>query len=46
VVFFLFLWFGMLALAIDGVTAITIAVVSSFFIFVFVRTHGGDEPPA
>lgn len=39
-VFFLFLWFGMAAVGVSHSTALTLALVASFFIFLFVRTHG------
>ncbi len=41
VVFFLFLWLGMLAVDISEGTAFPIAIVSAFFIFLLVRTQGG-----
>jgi hypothetical protein len=37
--FFLFLFFGMVAIAIAKGTALTIALVAAFLIFVFVRTR-------
>ena len=43
VVFFLFLYFGMLAIAIAKGTAFVLSLVLSFLIFLFVRTRG-DEP--
>ena len=43
VVFFLFLYFGMLAIAISKGTAFVLSLVLSFLIFLFVRTHS-DEP--
>jgi hypothetical protein len=43
VVFFLFLYFGMLAIAISKGTAFVLSLVLSFLIFLFVRTRG-DEP--
>jgi hypothetical protein len=43
VVFFLFLYFGMLAIAIAKGTAFVLSLVVSFLIFLFVRTRG-DEP--
>jgi hypothetical protein len=43
VVFFLFLYFGMLAIAISKGTAFVVSLVVSFLIFLFVRTRG-DEP--
>lgn len=39
-IFFLFLWFGMAAVGVSGGTALILALVASFFIFLFVRTHG------
>ena len=43
VVFFLFLYFGMLAIAISKGTAFVLSLVLSFLIFLFVRTRS-DEP--
>ena len=43
VVFFLFLYFGMLAIAISKGTAFVLSLVLSFLMFLFVRTRG-DEP--
>ncbi len=45
VIFFLFLYFGMVAVEVTKATALIISLVASFLIFLFVRTHGGDEPP-
>ena len=42
-VFFLFLYFGMLAIQISKGTAFVLSLVVSFLIFLFVRTRG-DEP--
>jgi hypothetical protein len=42
VVFFLFLYFGMLAIAIDKGTAFVISLVTAFLLFLFVRTRGAD----
>ena len=39
VVFFLFLFFGMKAIAIDGATALIISLVAAFAIFLFIRTR-------
>ena len=39
-VFFLFLWFGMLAVGIGHGTALPISLVAAFFIFLLVRTRG------
>jgi purine-cytosine permease-like protein len=40
VVFFLFIFFGMKSIAIDGATSLIVALVSSFLIFLFVRVRG------
>jgi hypothetical protein len=45
-VFFLFLWLGMLAIGIAQGTALPISLVSAFFIFVLVRTRGGSRQRA
>ena len=39
-IFFLFLWFGMAAVGVSHGTALTLALVASFFIFLYVRTQG------
>ena len=39
-VFFLVLYFGMVAIGISNATALLISLVSSFLIFLFVRTQG------
>jgi len=39
-VFFLYLWFGMVAVGVAHGTALPLALVASFFIFVFVGTQG------
>jgi polyisoprenoid-binding protein YceI len=39
-VFFLYLWFGMAAVGVSHGTALPLALVASFFIFLFVRTQG------
>jgi len=45
-VFFLYLWFGMAAVGVSHSTALILALVVSFFIFLFVRTHGvGRQDP-
>ncbi|HJX74834.1 MAG TPA: hypothetical protein VJ247_00670 [Gaiella sp.] len=44
VVFFLFLYFGMVAIAVAKGTAFVISLVVGFLVFLFVRTHGGDDP--
>jgi polyisoprenoid-binding protein YceI len=41
--FFLFLWFGMIAVGVSHATAVICALVASFFIFVFVRTQGAGR---
>jgi hypothetical protein len=43
VVFFLFLWLGMLAVGVSGGTAFLIALLAGAGIFLFVRTFGEDE---
>jgi hypothetical protein len=46
VVFFLFLYFGMVVVDVAKATALIISLVSAFLIFLLVRTRGGDyEPP-
>lgn len=44
VVFFLFLYFGMLAIAVAKSTAILLSLTAAFVIFVVVRTCGADDP--
>ncbi len=44
VVFFLFMYFGMLAIAVAKGTAIAISLVAGFLVFLLVRTRGGDDP--
>jgi putative flippase GtrA len=44
VVFFLFLYFGMLAVAVSKGTAIVLSLVVSFLVFLFVRTRGDPDP--
>ncbi len=39
-IFFLFLWFGMAAVGVSHGTALALALVASFFIFLYVRTQG------
>jgi hypothetical protein len=43
-VFFVILWFGMLAVGVSGATAFILALVAAGAIFVFVRTRGEDRP--
>jgi len=40
VVIFLFLYFGMLAIAVAKGTAIVLSLVAGFLVFLFVRTRG------
>ena len=40
VVFFLFLFFGMKAIGVDGATSLVLSLVAAFVIFVLVRTRG------
>jgi hypothetical protein len=44
VVFFLYLWLGMLAVDVSGATAFIFAAVIAGAIFLFVRVYGEDEP--
>ena len=44
VVFFLFLYFGMVAIEVAKGTALAISLVAGFLSFLFVRTRGGDDP--
>ena len=43
VVFFLFLWFGMLAVGVSRATSFILALVLGALIFLFVRTFGEEE---
>jgi hypothetical protein len=43
VVFFLFLWLGMLAVGVSGGTALLISALAGFGIFLFVRTFGEED---
>src|SRR5712691_10836440 len=43
VVFFLFLWFGMLAVGVSDATAFILALVLGAVIFLFIRIFGEDE---
>jgi hypothetical protein len=45
-VFFLILWFGMLALGVSGATAFILSLLAGGAIFLFVRTRGEDRPGA
>jgi len=40
VVFFLYLFFGMKAIGVDGATSLIVALVAAFLIFLLVRTRG------
>ena len=44
VVFFLFLYFGMVAIAVAKGTAFVISLVVGFLVFLLVRTRGDDDP--
>ena len=44
VVFFLVLYFGMLAIAVSKGTAFVLSLVAGFLVFLFVRTRGDDDP--
>jgi purine-cytosine permease-like protein len=44
VVFFLFLYFGMVAIEVSKGTAFVISLVVGFGVFLLVRTRGGDDP--
>ena len=43
VVFFLYLFFGMKAIGVDGVVALVTSLIAGFLIFLFVRTRGDDR---
>ncbi len=43
-VFFLFLYLGMVAIAIAKGTAFVLSLVAAFVIFLLVRTRGDDDP--
>ena len=43
IVFFLFLWFGMLAVGVSGGTAFLLALLAGIGIFLFVRTFGEED---
>jgi hypothetical protein len=43
VLFFLFLWFGMLAVGVSRATSFILALVLGALIFLFVRTFGEEE---
>ena len=44
-VFFLFLWLGMLAIGISQGTALPLSLVAGFLIFLVIRTRGSDRRP-
>jgi hypothetical protein len=44
VVFFLYLWIGMLAVGVSGATAFILALVVAAAIWLLVRTRGGEQP--
>jgi hypothetical protein len=44
VVFFLFLYFGMVLIAVSKATAFVLSLVIAFGVFLLVRTRGGDDP--
>lgn len=43
-VFFLILWFGMLALGVSGATALILSGIAAGAIFLYVRLSGEDRP--
>lgn len=43
VVFFLFMWFGMKAVGVNGATAFILALLLGALIFLFVRVFGEDD---
>ena len=43
VVFFLYLFFGMAAIGVDGAVALVSSLVAGFLIFLFVRTRGDER---
>ena len=45
VVFFLFMWFGALAVDVPGGIAFVVSLVAAAGIFLFVRLRGGDVSP-
>ena len=44
VVFFLFLWFGMLAVGVSSATALILSLVAGAAIWLFVRVCGDERP--
>ena len=43
VVFFLYLFFGMKAIGVEGAVALVISLIAGFLIFLFIRTRGDDR---
>ena len=43
-VLFLYLYFGMVLIAVPHGTAFAISLLVGFFVFLYVRTRGGDDP--
>jgi 4-hydroxybenzoate polyprenyltransferase len=43
-VFFLFLYFGMLAIAVSKATAFVLSLVVVFLAFLYIRTRGDTDP--
>jgi hypothetical protein len=43
-VFFLILWFGMLAVGVSGATALILSAIAAGAIFLYVRLSGDDRP--
>ena len=44
VVFFLYLYFGMVLIAVPKGTALVVSLVVAFLVFLFVRTRGSEDP--
>jgi hypothetical protein len=44
VVFFLYLYFGMVLIAVAKGTALVVSLVVAFLVFLLVRTRGGEDP--
>jgi hypothetical protein len=45
-VFFLYLYFGMVVVDVSKATALITSLVAAFLIFLLIRTRGGDAPGA
>jgi hypothetical protein len=43
-VFFLYLYFGMVLIAVAKGTALVVSLVVAFLVFLLVRTRGGEDP--